>query len=29
LAAVEAEKEDLRRQLAEERRDTNRACAEA
>jgi hypothetical protein len=29
LAAVEAEKEDLRRQLAEERRDTNRACAKA
>jgi phage shock protein A len=29
LAAVEAEKEDLRRQLAEERRDTNKACAEA
>jgi hypothetical protein len=29
LAAAEAEKADLRRQLAEERRDTNRACAEA
>jgi hypothetical protein len=29
LAAAEAEKEDLRRQLAEERRDANRACAEA
>ena len=29
LAAAEAEKEDLRRQLAEERRDTNKACAEA
>jgi hypothetical protein len=29
LAAVEAEKEDLRHQLAEERRDTNRACAKA
>jgi chromosome segregation ATPase len=28
LAAAEAEKEDLRRQLAEERRDTNKACAE-
>jgi chromosome segregation ATPase len=27
LAAAEAEKEDLRRQLAEERRDANRACA--
>ena len=29
LAAAEAEKEDLRRQLAEERKDANRACAEA
>jgi hypothetical protein len=29
LAAAEAEKEDLMRQLAEERRDANRACAEA
>jgi hypothetical protein len=29
LAAAEAEKADLRRQLAEERRDINRACAEA
>jgi hypothetical protein len=29
LAVAEAEKEDLRRQLAEERRDANRACAEA
>jgi hypothetical protein len=29
LAATEAEKEDLRRQLAEERRDANKACAEA
>jgi hypothetical protein len=29
LAAAEAEKEDLKRQLAEERRDANRACAEA
>jgi hypothetical protein len=29
LVDVEAEKADLRRQLAEERRDTNRACAEA
>jgi hypothetical protein len=29
LAAAEAEKEDLRRRLAEERRDTNKACAEA
>jgi chromosome segregation ATPase len=29
LAAAKAEKEDLRRQLAEERRDANRACAEA
>ena len=29
LAAAEAEKEDLRHQLAEERRDANRACAEA
>jgi chromosome segregation ATPase len=29
LAAAEAEKEELRRQLAEERRDTNRACADA
>jgi hypothetical protein len=29
LAAAEAEKEDLRRQLVEERRDANRACAEA
>jgi hypothetical protein len=29
LAAVEAEKEDLRRQLALERKDANRACAEA
>jgi chromosome segregation ATPase len=29
LAAAEAEKEDLRRQLAEERRDANKACAEA
>jgi chromosome segregation ATPase len=29
LAATEAEKADLRRQLAEERRDTNRAYAEA
>jgi vacuolar-type H+-ATPase subunit D/Vma8 len=29
LAATEAEKEDLRRQLAEERKDANRACAEA
>jgi chromosome segregation ATPase len=28
LVAAEAEKEDLRRQLAEERRDANRACAE-
>jgi hypothetical protein len=28
-AAAEAEKEDLRRQLAEERRDANKACAEA
>jgi hypothetical protein len=29
LAAAEAEKEDLRRQLAEERRDANKVCAEA
>jgi chromosome segregation ATPase len=29
LAAAEAEKADLRRQLAEERRDANKACAEA
>jgi hypothetical protein len=29
LAAAEAEKEDLRRELAAERKDTNRACAEA
>jgi hypothetical protein len=29
LAAAEAEKEDLWRQLAEERRDANKACAEA
>ena len=29
LVAAEAEKEDLRRQLAEERKDTNRACAKA
>jgi hypothetical protein len=29
LVAAEAEKEDLRRRLAEERRDTNKACAEA
>jgi hypothetical protein len=29
LAAAEAEKEDLRRRLAEERRDANKACAEA
>jgi t-SNARE complex subunit (syntaxin) len=29
LAAAEAEKEDLRRQLAAERKDANRACAEA
>jgi chromosome segregation ATPase len=29
LAAAETEKEDLRRQLALERKDTNRACAEA
>jgi chromosome segregation ATPase len=29
LAAAEVEKADLRRQLAEERRDTNRAYAEA
>jgi hypothetical protein len=29
LAAAEAEKEDLRRHLAEERKDANRACAEA
>jgi hypothetical protein len=29
LVAAEAEKEDLMRQLAEERRDANRACAEA
>jgi hypothetical protein len=29
LAAAEAEKEDLRRQLATERRDANKACAEA
>jgi hypothetical protein len=29
LAVAEAEKEDLRRQLAEERKDANRACAEA
>jgi hypothetical protein len=28
LAAAEAEKEDLRRQLTEERRDANKACAE-
>jgi chromosome segregation ATPase len=29
LAAAEAKKEDLRRQLAPERRDANKACAEA
>jgi hypothetical protein len=29
LAVAEAEKEDLRRQLALERKDANRACAEA
>jgi hypothetical protein len=29
LAAAEAEKEDLGRRLAEERRDANKACAEA
>jgi chromosome segregation ATPase len=29
LAAAEAAKEDLRRRLAEERRDANKACAEA
>jgi hypothetical protein len=29
LAAAEAKKADLRHQLAKERRDTNRACAEA
>jgi chromosome segregation ATPase len=29
LAATEAEKEDLRRQLAAERKDANRACAKA
>jgi hypothetical protein len=29
LAAAEAKKEDLRRRLAEERRDANKACAEA
>jgi hypothetical protein len=29
LAATEAEKEDLKRQLAAERRDTNKACAKA
>jgi hypothetical protein len=29
LAVAEAEKEDLRRRLAEERRDANKACAEA
>jgi hypothetical protein len=29
LAAAEAEKEDVRRRLAEERRDANKACAEA
>jgi chromosome segregation ATPase len=29
LAAVEAEKEDLMRELAAERKDTNRVCAEA
>jgi chromosome segregation ATPase len=29
VAATEAKKEDLRRQLAAERKDTNRACAEA
>jgi chromosome segregation ATPase len=29
LAAAEAEKEDLRRRLAEERRDVNKACVEA
>ena len=29
LAAAEAEKEDLRRQLAAERKDVNRACADA
>jgi uncharacterized protein (DUF3084 family) len=29
LAAVEAEKEDLNRQLVVERKDANRACAEA
>jgi hypothetical protein len=29
LAAAEAEKKDLRRQLALERKDANRACAEA
>jgi hypothetical protein len=29
LAAAEAEKADLRRQLVEERRDANKACAEA
>jgi hypothetical protein len=29
LAAAEAEKEDLRLQLAAERKDANRACAEA
>jgi hypothetical protein len=29
LVAAEAEKEDLRHRLAEERKDANRACAEA
>ena len=29
MEAAEAEKEDLRRRLAEERRDANKACAEA
>jgi hypothetical protein len=29
LAAAEAEKEDIRRELVAERKDANRACAEA